>query len=193
MMRFDFFALFLAAAASCGVRADTTKPSIVIVPGAWQIPPSWTNFTTKLENAGYETSLVTLPSVGISLTGLDADRAAAQAVIDPLLEDGKEVVILSHSLGGFISSNAVEDRGIAARSAAGKSGGVIQLIYLAAFMAPVGYSLYNLMGNDWFDWMVVEVRISWLDFAHLFYPPPDINEHVIPIGRRSHGQLFYDN
>lgn len=166
-MRSNFFALPLAAAAFGGVLAGTTKPSIVIVPGAWQIPPSWTSFTSKLESAGYDTSLVTLPSVGVSLTGLDADRTAAQAVIDPLLEAGKEVVVLSHSLGGFIASNSMEDRGIAARSAAGKTGGVIQLIYLAAFMAPVGDSLYNLMGNDWFDWMVVEVNMPQVDSTEL--------------------------
>lgn len=102
-------------------------------------------------------SQVTLPSVGISLTGLDTDVNATHAVIDPILEEGKDVVVLSHSLGGLIAANAVEGRDIASRSAEGLQGGVIQLIYLAAFMAPAGYSLYNLMGNSWFDWMVVQV------------------------------------
>lgn len=100
---------------------------------------------------------MTLPSVGVSLTGLDADVNATTEILDPLLDAGKDVVILCHSLGGLIAANAIEGRDIASRSADGLDGGVIQLIYLAAFMAPEGYSLYNLMGNDWFDWMLVNV------------------------------------
>ncbi|CAN8100547.1 unnamed protein product [Discula destructiva] len=137
-------------------QAIAANPDIVIVPGAWQIEPSWELFRGYLTDAGYNVSQVTLPSVGVSLTGLDVDVDATQAVIDPLLDEGKDVVVLSHSLGGLIAANAVEGRGVAARSADGLDGGVVQLIYLAAFMAPVGASLYNLMGNDWFEWMVVE-------------------------------------
>lgn len=157
-MRSSFISSF---AAFTGLALAT--PSIVVVPGAWQISPSWTPFINLLKGAGYETSLVTLPSVGISLTGLDVDVAAAQAVIDPLLDAGKEVVVLCHSLGGLIAANSVGNRSIAARSAAGSPGGVVQLIYLAAFMAPEGYSLYNLMGNAWFEWMEVAVSQPLVD------------------------------
>ncbi|KAK7707496.1 hypothetical protein SLS64_007015 [Diaporthe eres] len=132
------------------------KPDIVIVPGAWQIEPSWTLFRGYLEKAGYNVSQVTLPSVGVSLTGLDTDVSATQAVIDPLLEEGKEVVVLCHSMGGLVAANSVESRDIASRSVGGLEGGVVQLIYLAAFITPAGYSLYNLMGNGYFDWMLVE-------------------------------------
>lgn len=133
------------------------NPEIVIVPGAWQIEPSWALFRSHLEEVGYNVSQVTLPSVGVSLTGLDADVSATQAVIDPLLEEGKDVVILCHSMGGLVAANSVESRDIASRSADGLGGGIIQLIYLAAFITPAGYSLYNLMGNGYFDWMLVEV------------------------------------
>lgn len=158
-MRTSFTSLALLAG-----LASAATPNIVIVPGAWQIEPSWDLFIGYLEGAGYNTSLVTLPSVGISLTGLDVDVDATRAVIDPILDEGKDVVILSHSLGGLIASNSVEGRDIATRSAEGLDGGVIQIIYLAAFITPVGASLYNLMGNDWFDWMVVAVCIPSYSF-----------------------------
>lgn len=133
------------------------KPEIVIVPGAWQIEPSWALFRSYLKKAGYNVSQVTLPSVGVSLTGLDTDVSATQAVIDPLLEEGKEVVVLCHSMGGLVAANSMESRDIASRSVGGLEGGIIQLIYLAAFITPAGYSLFNLMGNGYFDWMLVEV------------------------------------
>ena len=150
-----FSCLFVNMAAFVGITI--ANPEIVILPGAWQIEPSWALFRDYLEKAGYNVSQVTLPSVGISLTGLDADVSATQAIIDPLLEEGKEVVVLCHSMGGLVAANSVESRGIASRSADGLEGGIIQLIYLAAFITPAGYSLFNLMGNGYFDWMLVEV------------------------------------
>lgn len=143
--------------ASASAAAAAANPSVVIVPGAWQVDPSWNGFMQKLESAGYDTAKVTLPSVGISLTGLDRDVAAAAAVIDPLLDAGKDVVLLSHSLGGLIAGNAVQGRDVAARQKAGKKGGVVQLIYLAAFMTPAGASLKDLMGGSYFPWMEVTV------------------------------------
>lgn len=150
-MRASFSSAVLALASASAAAA--ANPSVVIVPGAWQVDPSWDGFMQKLESAGYDTSKVTLPSVGVSLTGLDEDVAAAQAVIDPLLDAGQDVVLLSHSLGGLIAGNAVRGRDAAARAKAGKPGGVVQLIYLAAFMTPAGASLKDLMGGSFFPWM----------------------------------------
>lgn len=102
-------------------------------------------------------SQITLPSVGVSLTSLDIDVSDTQAVIDPLIEEVKEVVVLCHSMGGLVAANSVESRDIASRSADRLEGGVIQLIYLAASMTPAGYSLFNLMGNGYFYWMLFQV------------------------------------
>lgn len=157
-MRFSLCSAVLAFG-SLGVAVN---PTVVIVPGAWQIDPSWAGFMQKLTGAGYDTKKVTLPSVGISLTGLDVDVAAAAAVIDPLLDAGKDVVLLSHSLGGLVAGNAVQGRDYASRQAAGKKGGVIQTIYLAAFMCTKGASLKDLMGGSYFPWM--KVAVSFLFF-----------------------------
>ncbi|KAK8004117.1 hypothetical protein PG990_001925 [Apiospora arundinis] len=151
-MRFSLCSAVLAFG-SLGAAAN---PTVVIVPGAWQIDPSWTGFMQKLTGAGYDTKKVTLPSVGISLTGLAEDVAATAAVVDPLLDAGKDVVLLSHSLGGLIAGNAVQGRDFNSRKAAGKQGGVIQTIYLAAFMCPQGASLRDLMGGQFFPWMKVD-------------------------------------
>ncbi|KAK7995992.1 hypothetical protein PG991_015459 [Apiospora marii] len=151
-MRFSLCSAVLAF----GSLGAAVNPTVVIVPGAWQIDPSWTGFMQKLTGAGYDTKKVTLPSVGISLTGLDEDVAATAAVVDPLLDAGKDVVLLSHSLGGLIAGNAVRGRDYASRQAAGKKGGVIQTIYLAAFMCPEGASLKDLMGGSFFPWMIAE-------------------------------------
>ncbi|ORY58150.1 Alpha/Beta hydrolase protein [Pseudomassariella vexata] len=146
----------LALAAPLLSAVSAANPSVVVVPGAWQIDPTWEDFMALLTDAGYPTSKVTLPSVGISETGgLAADVDATAAILDPLLDAGKDVVLLAHSLGGLIAGNAVQGRDYATRQAAGKTGGVIQTIYLAAFMCPEGVSLFNMLGNEWFSWMNV--------------------------------------
>lgn len=158
-MRVSFSSAVLVLAS-----AAAASPSVVIVPGAWQVDPSWDGFMQKLESSGYDTSKVTLPSVGISLTGLEEDVAAATGVIDPLLDAGKDVVLLSHSLGGLIAGNAVQGRDVASREKAGKKGGIVQLIYLAAFMTPAGASLKDLMGGSYFPWMEVAVGFQPLRY-----------------------------
>ncbi|KAB5580097.1 Alpha/beta hydrolase fold-1 [Coniochaeta sp. 2T2.1] len=123
-----------------------SKPTIVIVPGAWQTPLVWDAFRATVEKAGYPPSIhVPLPTIGgtqIPLPGLSEDVVTVRNVLEPLIEQGKEVVLLCHSSGGLIGSNAVEGFDAVSRKAAGKtSGGVVRIVFVAAFLLPKGRSL----------------------------------------------------
>lgn len=65
------------------------------------------------------------------------DIAAVRSAVTKLVESGKEVVMVMHSGGGFIGSNAIEGLGIKARGEA--KGGVIKLVFLAAAVFPEGF------------------------------------------------------
>lgn len=137
-----------------------SKATIVVVPGAWQKPIVWDGFRATLKSAGYESEYVTLPTNGGTETppaGLAEDVVAVRAALEPLVEQGKEVVLLCHSSGGVIGSNAVEGFDAASHKAAGKTGGVVRVVFLAAFMLPKGQSLLGLLGGNPLPWMVVEV------------------------------------
>ncbi|KAK4098783.1 alpha/beta-hydrolase [Parathielavia hyrcaniae] len=139
--------------------AAATKPTIVIVPGSWQLPSAWDEFRAVVARAGHEVYHVSLPSVGgteLPLTGLTEDVAAVQHVVEGLADHGDEIVLLCHSSGGLVGSNAVMGYDIATRNALGKKGGVIRIVYLSAFMLPAGMSLMDMLGGVPLPWMVVD-------------------------------------
>lgn len=149
--------------------STTTKPSIVIIPGAWQKPAAFRGIVERLSAAGYPTVHVPLPTVGgteTPLAGLDDDVAAVRAVLAPLVEGGedggaRDVVLIGHSSGGISMSAVAEGLDAASRRAAGKKGGVVRCVYLAAFVLPKGQSLLGMLGGQPLPWMVVEVRESF--------------------------------
>lgn len=139
----------------------SSKPTIFIVPGAWQLPTAFVPFTERLQKAGYDALVVPLPSVGGTtqpLPGLPEDIAAIRAKLQPLVEEQqKEVLLLTHSAGGVSGSAAVQGLDAKSRAAKGLEGGVVRVVYMAAFMIPKGSSLMEMLGGQPLPWMVVEV------------------------------------
>ena len=136
------------------------KPTIVIIPGSWQTPAAWTPFQTVLTAAGFPAEYVKLPTVGgttLPLASLADDVTAVRAVLAPLVAAGKDIVLLCHSSGGLVGSNAVEGFGVASRKAAGELGGVVLVVFLSAFMLPKGKSLLETLGGTPPPWLVLEV------------------------------------
>lgn len=83
-----------------------SKPSIVIIPGAWQKPVAFEGIVRLFQQTGYPTVHVPLPTVGgteTPLAGLDDDVEAVRKVLLPLVDEGKEVVLIGHSAGGISS------------------------------------------------------------------------------------------
>lgn len=137
-----------------------SKPTIIIVPGAWQKPVAFEKIVTLLEQAGYPTIHVPLPTVAdidAPLASLTDDVEAVRKVLVPLVDEGKEVVLIGHSAGGISMSGAVEGLDVASRKAEGKQGGVTRCIFFAAFVLPKGQSLLGVLGGQPLPWMVIEV------------------------------------
>lgn len=140
-----------------------TKPTIVIVPGAWQLISVFAPFADLLRSKGFAVEVVDMPSVGgtqLPLTGLPEDIAAVREVVQPLVEAGREIVLLTHSAGGVSGGGAVKGLDAKTRREAGLPGGVTRVIYMAAFMVPKGSSLLEMLGGKPAPWMVVEVSLG---------------------------------
>ncbi|RAL04557.1 alpha/beta hydrolase [Aspergillus ibericus CBS 121593] len=116
-----------------------SKPSIVLVPGAFAPPECYEGVTTKVASQGYDIHAVRLPSVAPSAGPLPPpgtmydDAAAIAREISRLVEQGKEVVVVAHSYGGTPASQSVQ--GLVKREGAG---GVVRLAYLAALVPSLG-------------------------------------------------------
>lgn len=128
----------------------SAHPTIVVVPGAWQKPEAWAGFLKSLEGAGYDHILVTLPTVGgdeLPLKGLEDDVAAVRAVLAKLAGEKQKALLLCHSAGGLVASNAVEGGYNDSNSV------VTGIIYLTAFMIPKGKALLDMLGGQPAPWM----------------------------------------
>jgi pimeloyl-ACP methyl ester carboxylesterase len=105
------------------------KPTIVLVHGAWADGSSWNAVATELRGQGFPiftpTNLLRGPT--------DADYIAsfvAQRTSGP-------VVLVGHSYGGFVITNA-----------ATKGGDVKALVYVDAFVPEAGETVFQILGGS---------------------------------------------
>lgn len=64
------------------------------------------------------------------------------SVLKPLVEAGKEVLIVGHSSGGWVATQAAQsDLQAGMRKPQGLAGGVIGILYAGAFVIPIGESV----------------------------------------------------
>ncbi|MCJ1309511.1 hypothetical protein MMC25_003171 [Agyrium rufum] len=136
-----------------------TKLTIVFVPGLWEGSSVFFSLATTLQQEGYEAVTAELVSSGTSSPGnpsLHDDVAAIRKVIAPLIEiEGKDVLLVLHSAGGFLGSNAIQGLTAKAREAEEKKGGVFKIVFLTAGVAPVGFKheplpFFNIQGDKLF-------------------------------------------
>src|SRR5688572_7238513 len=96
-----------------------TKPTIVLVHGAWADASSWADVIERLQRDGF-----TCTAPPNNLRGPSADAANVRAYLESL---PGPIVLVAHSYGGFVITNA----------ATGLSN-VKALVYVDAFMPDEG-------------------------------------------------------
>ncbi|PYH78141.1 alpha/beta-hydrolase [Aspergillus uvarum CBS 121591] len=115
-------------------------PTILLIPGFWEGPTVYTELATLLTAAGYPVETTALPSTGTLSPGnptMKDDIAALRAAISRLVARGDSVVLVLHSAGGFLGSEAMQ--GLARGDGEGGDGGVIGIVFLAAAVFPEGF------------------------------------------------------
>jgi pimeloyl-ACP methyl ester carboxylesterase len=107
---------------------DATKPTVVLVHGAFADSSSWNGVITQLTGDGY-------PVIGVAnpLRGLHGDAEFLRNVLDSL--DGP-IVIAGHSYGGTVMSEAADG-----------NPKVRALVYIASFLLDEGESTGELAGK----------------------------------------------
>lgn len=115
---------------------------IVLVHGAWHGGWAWDELATRLRAAGRDVVTVDLPSSGPDaevLGDLAADASVVAAALDAI--DGS-CVLVGHSYGGQVISQA----------SAGRTD-VEHLVYVCAFMLDIGESLLGALDGEIPDWI----------------------------------------
>ena len=138
------------------------KPTFVLVPGNF-LPPTYyagdASTAKHLEYHGFQTRLVTLPSTGSSspLTSNQPDVIAVRQVLEELTDTGKEIIVVAHSYGSIPACEAVQGLGCEERGRLGKAGGVVRLVFIAAWLLREGEKPPDIIGR-------YEMEAPWVRF-----------------------------
>lgn len=148
------------------------KPHIALVPGAWHSPVHYQELLDLFEKAGYPTSSIQLPSVDSAHPNSESVAGDVAAIREklllPLINEGKDVVLIMHSYGGCPGGAAAKGLSKAER----KNGGIIGLVFIAAFLAREGDSLLSALGGKFDPWVIINDETGQLDVndpADVFY------------------------
>lgn len=117
--------LATSSTATASPAGATERPTIVLVHGAFSAPSAWDRVVAGLQRDGYAT---VTPALGLHDVGSDVAivRSALDSVAGPK-------ILVAHSYGGFVASNA----------SAGRSD-VLGLVYTAAFVPDQGETINDL-------------------------------------------------
>ena len=114
----------IPASANSGATVGT-RPTMVLVHGAFSGPSAWDEVVAGLQKDGYSTVTPTL-----GLASIDGDVAIVRSALDGISGDK---ILVGHSYGGIVISNA----------AAGRTD-VLGLVFTAAFVPAEGDSIASL-------------------------------------------------
>lgn len=135
--------------------------TIVIVPGSFVKADAYDIQAKSLQAAGFEVAVISTPSVGFRAQGaatMTDDVNEIIRVVEPLLEQNKRVILLTHSYGGVPGTQSMKTLSKKARSAANKTGGIETVVYLTSLILPVDTSNFSLF-RERLETMKVEVRL----------------------------------
>lgn len=120
---------------------SSPKPTLVLVPGACLTTPVFDLFLPLLEKAGYPTATLQVASADPpdpQAANATADAAALRNQLLPLLDAGKELVLVLHSYAGVPGGGAVAGLSKTVRAQQRKRGGVVGMVWMAAIVLPEG-------------------------------------------------------
>ncbi|WP_224994768.1 alpha/beta hydrolase [Cesiribacter sp. SM1] len=130
----------IEAAARANSESYASSEVYVLVHGAWHPEESWHLVKTGLEKAGHTVVTVQLPGLGRDTTPAGEVSFAdhVEVVKETILAVGQPVILVGHSYGGTVISQAGSDL----------APHIKKLVYVSAFMPQDGQSQVELSAGD---------------------------------------------
>ncbi|PVH72729.1 alpha/beta-hydrolase [Cadophora sp. DSE1049] len=152
---------------------SSTKPTIVILHGAWHSAVHFGPLISLLTKAGYPAICPTQPTYNAQPPTKDLydDANLVQSILKQLIEEEeKNVIVVMHSYGGVVGTQA------------GLKGGVKHLLYMTAFVVKLGDTLAQTFGGSLPPFIPIEDgSCNMMDPKLRFYndlPPEDQDRWV---------------
>lgn len=123
----------------------------LVIHGAWHVPAHYVRLEKHLQDKGYQVTIPRLPSTNGMVPPdktMKDDVAVIEAQATELVESGRTVVVICHSYGGMVTTNALTaELSASERKQAGKAGGIVQLIYICAFIPQLDKSVVDYIAD----------------------------------------------
>ncbi|KAJ5090591.1 hypothetical protein N7532_009275 [Penicillium argentinense] len=132
----------------------SSLPTVVLVHGAWHTPPNYQSYCEALQAQGFKVYCPRLPTCNGSSpprASLPDDVACVRDVVKSAVDSGERVLMIMHSYGGAVGTDAVKGLSLSERKAAGQPGGVIHLLYLCAYILEPGSTIWEIVQAAGFD------------------------------------------
>ncbi|KAH0848250.1 hypothetical protein AYO21_05376 [Fonsecaea monophora] len=132
-----------------------SKPSILLVPGSFALPEFYDTVINPIAAKGYEIKGLHKPSVGIASgkpregappTMYD-DASFIAKEVEKLADQGKDVILVSHSYGGVPVTESTKGLSKEERQKQGKKGGIVNLAYMTALVPAIGQTAKDVLGD----------------------------------------------
>lgn len=127
----------------CRYFKMASNTTIIFVPGAWHPASCWGKVAKHLEQAGFRTVLVDLPSVGAAehLKGFEPDVEDIRHHIGAAADTMQKVVLVCHS-------NHTVSRRSGCKDPSGKhpTRRRLPIVYCSSFVTPEGECLISVFG-----------------------------------------------
>jgi rhodanese-related sulfurtransferase len=141
-------------------------PTLVFLAGAFAEPSCFDALTSELQRAGYPTVYATVLSLNPSnpqdvSTSQDAEHVRNKFLL-PLLDEGKDIVVIVHSYGGVVGGAAAAGLSKIERLTQGKSSGIVGLLYIVGNIVGDGESLLQAVGGA-YPPFIIENHVSLLN------------------------------
>jgi hypothetical protein len=133
--------------------------TLAFSPGAWMTKALYEPFLEALKTNRFPVHYADYPSLDPynPLTAdCKSDADFIQQNLRPLIEQGQDVVLVMHSYAGMPAAAAAVGLSKLERKKEGKSGGIIGLIFIGAFIVAEGLSCAGLQGGNLPPWILLD-------------------------------------
>ncbi|KAK8023497.1 alpha/beta-hydrolase [Apiospora rasikravindrae] len=143
----------------------STDFAVVICHGSYHSPKPYEPLVRALTAQGIDAYCPHLPTADLSKLNVgdinnpdfdreppadgypqgDEDTEAVLSALEPVIcNEGKRVLLIGHSSGGWVATQAARpDLHFKVRRHKGQSGGIVGILYMGAFVIPVGESIHS--------------------------------------------------
>ncbi|KAL2857182.1 alpha/beta-hydrolase [Aspergillus pseudoustus] len=144
--------------------------TIVLVPGAWLTPAFYEPFLSAVREAGHPVHCAEYPSLDPAdptTADCTADTKVLTQTLRTLVEDeGRDLLLVLHSYAGMPGAAAATGLSKSERVRQDKRGGVVGMVFIAAFIVSEGISCSGLQGGDLPGWILLDKPQPHLNVPH---------------------------